>query len=248
MSYQYAFKPYIDHPEDQDVLYYDSNVVIIQDGFPKALRHYLLIPRLKEISNVHPLDAFNKDYKEHTGLELYNMMTKYVEKAKTIMMDNLQIELAKFSTTELSDFKSNFIQAGVHSIPSLKHLHIHVITKDFHSVRMKHKQHFNSFNTDFFVPWDKVNPLFNKKYARIYGNNPTEGDYDSDSHSADSEDEEEFLTLQRNESKLEDIIKKTPLVCPYCKTSFNFLFARLKKHLEIEFNKKYQVSHRQSTK
>ena len=44
------------------------------------------------------------------------------------------------------------IVAGVHAVPSMAHLHIHVISRDRHSPCMKHRKHYNSFATEFMVP------------------------------------------------------------------------------------------------
>ena len=34
----------------------------------------------------------------------------------------------------------------------MNHLHVHIISRDMHSARLKHRKHYNSFNTDFFIP------------------------------------------------------------------------------------------------
>ncbi|KAL6278173.1 hypothetical protein ACE6H2_021774 [Prunus campanulata] len=39
--------------------------------------------------------------------------------------------------------------------PSMRQLHLHVISQDFNSTHLKNKEHWNSFNTDFFR--DSVN-------------------------------------------------------------------------------------------
>lgn len=41
---------------------------------------------------------------------------------------------------------------GVHAVPSMANLHIHVISVDRHSEKLKHRKHYNSFSTPFFVP------------------------------------------------------------------------------------------------
>ncbi|KAG6122227.1 hypothetical protein E4U14_008223 [Claviceps sp. LM454 group G7] len=41
--------------------------------------------------------------------------------------------------------------SGVHAVPSMSHLHIHVLSRDMHSESMKHRKHYNSFNTPFLV-------------------------------------------------------------------------------------------------
>lgn len=43
------------------------------------------------------------------------------------------------------------IKCGVHAVPSMGHLHIHVLSRDMHSPAMKHRKHYNSFNTPFLV-------------------------------------------------------------------------------------------------
>ncbi|KOS18544.1 Aprataxin-like protein [Escovopsis weberi] len=46
------------------------------------------------------------------------------------------------------------VRAGVHAVPSMGNLHIHVLSRDMHSPAMKHRKHYNSFNTPFFVDLD----------------------------------------------------------------------------------------------
>merc|ERR1712187_1053163 len=45
---------------------------------------------------------------------------------------------------------------GLHSVPSLRQLHIHVLSRDFLSPCMKNAKHFNSFQNPFFVPLGAV--------------------------------------------------------------------------------------------
>ncbi|KTF80178.1 hypothetical protein cypCar_00043051 [Cyprinus carpio] len=40
---------------------------------------------------------------------------------------------------------------GYHAIPSMSHVHLHVISQDFDSPCLKNKKHWNSFTTDYFV-------------------------------------------------------------------------------------------------
>ena len=46
------------------------------------------------------------------------------------------------------------MMAGIHAGPSMNHLHIHVLSVDRENVWMKHRKHYNSFNTPFFVPME----------------------------------------------------------------------------------------------
>ncbi|UNI19053.1 aprataxin-like protein, variant 2 [Purpureocillium takamizusanense] len=44
------------------------------------------------------------------------------------------------------------VLVGVHAVPSMAHLHIHVLSRDMHSpARLRHRKHYNSFNTPFLV-------------------------------------------------------------------------------------------------
>lgn len=240
MSFRDVFQGYIDRPEEhQDIIEFeDENVLIIRDLFPKALRHYLVIPKSQTITHIHPLDVFNRDYAEYTGQELYDMMGEYVEKARKMVAEDLGKSL-RCDAARVSELKNTKIKVGVHSIPSLRNLHIHIITNDFHLPRMKNRKHYNSFNTKFFVEFDELDPAYNERYQKAYNQNQ---DYDSDS--ADSEDGDngrphEFIRHVRNENILHDIISGTPLKCSQCGVMFDNKFQRLKLHLEKEFTKSY---------
>lgn len=63
-------------------------------------------------------------------------------------MDELEL-LAK-NVIEVTGQDENLFQIGYHSSPSMQRLHVHVISKDFHSPCLKTKIHWNSFTTKFF--------------------------------------------------------------------------------------------------
>lgn len=44
-------------------------------------------------------------------------------------------------------------RCGYHGIPSLQPLHLHIISQDFDSVRIKKLRHYNSFTTGERVEW-----------------------------------------------------------------------------------------------
>ncbi|KAL2920158.1 hypothetical protein HK105_200224 [Polyrhizophydium stewartii] len=45
---------------------------------------------------------------------------------------------------------------GFHALPSMRQLHLHVISNDFISARLKTWHHYNSFATQFFRPLESV--------------------------------------------------------------------------------------------
>ncbi len=239
MSFRDAFQKYIDHPERHDiVLFHDQNVIIIKDMFPKSTRHLLVIPRNRQVTKTHPLDAFCTDYPEFTGHELYNMVLGYVEKAKDLIID----ELFRYSNvndkSQLLEFRNTFIKAGVHSIPSLNNLHVHVITQDFHSPRMRNKKHYNSFTTKFFVPFEELNPELNESYCRRTSQPFSETEL-SQSSNSDRNSSTQYIVHERSTQVMEKLIKTTPFKCTSCSKTFGNLMVKLKAHLHEEYTKKY---------
>ena len=116
--------------EDPELLVFqDELLCVIKDKYPKAEHHFLVMPKAK-LTTLYDL---NESY-----LEVVKQMVKIAEK-KIVQ---------KY---EKSDFKMGF-----HAIPSMAQVHMHVISQDFNSHCLKHKKHWNSFNTEYFVPAHKV--------------------------------------------------------------------------------------------
>lgn len=62
-------------------------------------------------------------------------------------MEKVGRELEK----SLSGGKKMKFRMGYHAIPSMKQLHMHLISQDFDSDALKNKKHWNSFTSRFFV-------------------------------------------------------------------------------------------------
>lgn len=274
MSFKDAFQKFIVNPEKHldSILFFDENVVIIKDLFPKSIRHLLVIPRHQQVTHKHPLDVFNTDYDDFSGEELFEQIRIYVEKAKDMIVENIQktmveprvelvmepiVEQNCVDETALQEFRNTFIQAGIHSIPSLSNLHIHVMTKDFHSPRLKNKKHYNSFTTKFFVPFDELDPLYNRLYyklmtqrkqekanARRITDKSQETNADNVGGTLDVDfnlKQPTFILHTRDNTFLQDLIKTTLFKCPLCNKHFGNSMVKLKEHLKVEFEQKYAV-------
>ncbi|KAK3764136.1 hypothetical protein RRG08_039305 [Elysia crispata] len=102
----------------------DDTVVIIKDKYPKALFHFLVMPRQKipYLKSVTTNDLALLEYIQKKGEEI-----------------------AQRANTELK------FRFGYHAVPSMSHLHMHVISQDFNSPCLKTKKHWNSFTTEYFV-------------------------------------------------------------------------------------------------
>ncbi|XP_033760025.1 aprataxin-like [Pecten maximus] len=111
----------MDDPELQE--YVDERVVIIKDKYPKARHHFLVLPK-ENIPNLKSLKP------EHIKL------LEYLHKKGEEVIHRTD-ETLKF-------------RLGYHAIPSMSHLHLHVISQDFDSPCLKNKKHWNSFTTEYF--------------------------------------------------------------------------------------------------
>ena len=145
------------------VIYHTDDFVVIHDKFPKATVHTLLLTRSKKHHLLHPFEAF-KD------AEFLAKVQAEVAKLKTLVAKELQRKIGADSQADAKreailngeteavsedlpkgrDWESEII-AGVHAVPSMSHLHVHVLSRDMHSPCVKHRKHFNSFNTPFLV-------------------------------------------------------------------------------------------------
>lgn len=230
MSFRYALQHYIEQPESS-ALFYDDNVVIIRDAFPKSFCHLLVLPRDKRLTLKHPLDAFKEQP------DLYDEMSFYVEKAKDMAVDAaVSANLIADTKPARREYRNQYVKAGIHSVPSLANLHIHVVTQDFHLARMKNRKHYNSFTTRFFVDFDRLDPGLGVSTTKDYLDAFLDSGDDSEGE-IDGLDARKGQTAQfeRDPAVLEGIIRTTPLTCVYCHKVFGGRFAGLKTHLAEEF-------------
>lgn len=207
---------YVAHPEtigDGTVVYFDDKVSIIRDSFPKSECHLLILPRLTQLSRSHPAKVidgkFKNKFEPYIDCAINYIFKHFQEKFRVQKSDENNPNFDGDILEDKDKFVSRFLQIGVHSVPSMKNLHIHVISRDFHSVRLKNKKHYNSFNTKFFISWDDL-PLSGK-----------------------------ILDTDKNiETKY---LKDHDLFCCYCQENFGNKFSLLKKHLDVEFNKNFEL-------
>jgi aprataxin len=176
---------YISHPEqnpENAVISYDSSFVVIRDKYPKSSVHLLLLPRDPELWYQHPLDALStnpallaevkkrvEDLKVLVASELRRLYgSESVSDAPyQSALENLMSSPSSTDSPPPTGPQRNAqlppgrnwlseVRAGVHTHPSMNHLHIHVFSRDMHSPFMKHKKHYLSFNTSFLVGLDEL--------------------------------------------------------------------------------------------
>lgn len=169
------------HPSDV-VVYHNEDFVVIHDKFPKSSLHLLLLPRDPTKTLLHPFDAFKDP-------EFLAKVQAETHKLGKLAAGELRRRYAKDSAQEqmrqaalatdpppdelpLGRDWEQEIMCGVHAVPSMSHLHVHVISVDRYSGSLKHRKHYNSFSTPFFVPLEDF-PL-DKDDARWH---PTREEY-----------------------------------------------------------------------
>lgn len=123
------------HPEKykDKVLQSTDKAVVFPDLYPKGKKHVLVISRWDG------LDRLAEVGKEH--LPLLQHMHKLGE---------------DWITYFLNKDPSLIFRLGYHSVPSMRQLHLHVISQDFDSPCLKNAKHWNSFTSSFFGDSKKV--------------------------------------------------------------------------------------------
>lgn len=153
---------------------------MINDMYPKSSVHTLILPRDFSKNVIHPFDAFEDP-------QFLAQVKEEVKKAKGIVAEELRRRYGKFSAAERPrieameaddppeklpegrDWMKDVI-TGIHAHPSMTHLHVHVMSRDMVSECMKHRRHYESFNTAFLVDLDSF-PLAKDDPRRHPGRN-----------------------------------------------------------------------------
>jgi aprataxin len=195
------------------VIYYDDDVVAINDLYPKSSVHTLLLPRSAK-NVLHPFEAFD----DETFLARVRVDAN---KLRILVAKELRRKYATFSASDEvreriltgedtipegedlprgRDWEKD-VMVGIHAVPSMSHLHVHIMSVDRFSECLKHRKHYNSFSTPFFVPLDDF-PLAKNDVRR-------------------HPDREGYLNQD--------------FKCWRCKKTFGRSFSKLKAHLAEEF-------------
>ena len=105
-------------------------MVVAYDLYPKARVHVLLLPKDPALHGPDQLRA------EHIPL-LHSMM-----------------RLAAWLAPRLRAAHPGLppLRCGFHAVPSMRHLHLHLISLDFNSPELKRPRHWIIFNSEYLVP------------------------------------------------------------------------------------------------
>ena len=135
------FRDPANHP---NIVGSNENFVIVNDIYPKATVHLLILPRDPLKRKQHPFDAFQDN-------EFLNKCKKEASKWRLIAAEHLKEAICgSEKSIPQHDWESDIL-VGIHSQPSMEDLHIHVISRDLHSDFLWEKTNYTSFTTSFFV-------------------------------------------------------------------------------------------------
>jgi aprataxin len=170
---------YTAHPETYPptvVIFHNPDFVAIHDLYPKSSVHMLLLPRSEKHTLLHPFEAFEDaeflaQCREQAGRlkkiaakELQRLHGRYSRlDAPREAVLNGDVDLGEGQEIPTGRDWEKEIRVGIHAVPSMNHLHIHVISVDRFSECVKHRKHYNSFATGFFVPLEDFPLAHNDK-------------------------------------------------------------------------------------
>ena len=113
--------------DPEQIFEMDEITVTLKDAFPKSRYHYLVVPR-QPINSVKELSTENLDLLNHMHQIAEDLISRVQKKEPDLLF-----------------------RYGYHAVPSLNRLHMHVISQDFESPRLRTQHHWNTFNTEYFI-------------------------------------------------------------------------------------------------
>ena len=123
-----------DHEKYAGVVeFFDEELVVVKDAFPKATTHFLVLARAKALE-----DGPSTLTKHQVPL-----LKRMAEKGSGLFF--AQQRGGEKNTSAQSEPK-----IGFHAVPSMKTLHLHILSSDLQGTGMQTRRHWNSFATGFF--------------------------------------------------------------------------------------------------
>ena len=207
----YPCAPPVGSKIESSCLYADQHCILVNDAFPKASVHCLVLPKPNGQTGQVWKSLNDLTADRNSALQLVSHMQavahQYVNFLATSQRDLLHVNVPANKISSSSPPCLQFL-TGFHGIPSLPGLHMHVISKDFgvagaSSDRLKKKSHYNSFATPFFLRTELV-----LQDLATHGR----------------------VTINQNVDQLE-ILERSPLACLWCGSTEPSTLPKLKEHI-----------------
>jgi len=214
MSWKTVLRQYATHPNPEKLpnalrFSHNETSITIFDTYPKSIFHFLILARPTGDLSANALADLR------TLLRCDKQQAKAALQVLKQASEELQLQIEKEMLRKYG-FKWG-IWTGFHAVPSMSHLHLHVISSDLNSPALKNKKHYNSFHPKlgFFLHLDDVLEWFEATETRWA----------------------EILRL--NEKQFEPLLKE-PLQCWRCEEVAKTVPAmktHLKDHFETDLTK-----------
>lgn len=135
------------------IIWRDDEFLLLRDKFPKATVHFLLMNQKKKVYTLHPLRAM-------ADPEILQAFQSKINSLQDIIFAEISVMLPGASREILDIFKF-----GIHARPSMRDLHVHIISRDLCGLKMNTSKKYNSFLFPFFVelnefPLHKSHPAY----------------------------------------------------------------------------------------
>lgn len=143
-----------------------DEVVVVEDKFPKAKYHFLVLPREKipEIFDVSDLILTTHKF-WNLYLFICVLKTNLLQLTRNHLNLLKEMYLMARNVIEVKGQKLDDFNIGYHAVPSMLQAHLHVISTDFNSPSLKTKKHWNSFTTEYFIPHEGKPRIFTPIFA-----------------------------------------------------------------------------------
>ncbi|SNX84386.1 uncharacterized protein MEPE_03095 [Melanopsichium pennsylvanicum] len=156
-------------PTDDQVLTYDDRTITIFDKFAKARYHFLVLPRIP----FKATSSFSQAKSDHAAPTLAvangklsfgattsnNVPPSHMKSISSLLASPYAAEiveaLQKTSDRVVEHIRKDMqeqygvtwaVERAFHAVPSMEHVHLHVVSMDLVSDRLKHKKHYLSFD------------------------------------------------------------------------------------------------------
>ncbi|KAG9042628.1 hypothetical protein FS837_010612 [Tulasnella sp. UAMH 9824] len=148
MAFLRALKDFACLPDPKTIppsnlLKYTDTTITIFDKYPKANFHFLVLPRVRPDAGLtttvlHDLKSLLAWKEKEKALEVLKDLEKESKEIQEMVRDEMHKRFG-----EGCEWK---VFAGFHAVPSMHHVHLHVISSDYVSPSLKTKKHWNSFS------------------------------------------------------------------------------------------------------
>ncbi|KAI0748162.1 hypothetical protein C8Q80DRAFT_1170487 [Daedaleopsis nitida] len=191
-------------------LFHTDFSLTIYDKYPKAHFHFLLLPFIRaplRPADLRDLSALLRLPREQAKALLQRMQRDAAEATQLIQEEMVQ----RFG------FRWG-VQIGFHAVPSLEHIHLHILSDEFRGEYMKGKKHLNSFHPKrgFFLHLDEVLSWFGPDIEPTW-----------------------FAMKSTIDKKEYEKLLKEDITCPHCDEPYKSM-SKLTDHLRIIFSKRVQ--------